>query len=224
MNREEQFKYMTATQKLHSLVFSIATPIVFTVWKLVSGMYGTHWAFDIIIAFITSAIFYNCVYKCLLFICKKSSLLKKWFLGKNYFEGLWIGYYLDNNEKIYYYEFFEQDLEELIIKGTALNENGEHISSWTIIHPYINTNESKFAYYYEMDIIDSPDIAMGYAKATIYWDGKNCAYKLTGYTVGSFLPRKDKFVSIKVQSLKRRSDQQLWLKESFISTVREIEE
>lgn len=213
---------MTATLRAHSLAFSIATPLVFAVWKVISKAYGIHWSLDIIIAFFASAFFYKCIYTSLLFLCKRSVLLKKWFLGKKYFEGLWIGYYFDNSEKIYYYEFFEQDLEELVIKGTAINGKGENVGSWTILHPYINTNESRFAYYYEMDEISSPDITMGYAKATIYWDSHNYANKLSGYTVGGFLPQKEQFVSIRIQVPQRKAEQQQWLKENFNTTVRQI--
>lgn len=213
---------MTPITKAHSLTFAIVTPVVFLIWKSISSIYGLNWILDMLITAIISAKFYELVYKMLLQVYQKLHILKKWLLGQRYFAGLWMGYYSLDGIRTFYYEFFEQSLESLSIKGTAFDENFNQIGSWTIMQPYINIEESKLAYYYEMDELALPDVTLGFAKATIHWDKSGMATKLTGFAVGSFSMKKEPFVSIKVNIPNKPALQQKWLDTKFHESVQEL--
>lgn len=211
---------MTPITKAHSLTFSIATPIVFFIWKSISNLYGFFWLFDIMITAIISITFYSFIYKILLQACQKFHVLKKWLLGQRYFEGLWIGYYTSNGINTFYYEYFEQTLENLSIKGIAFDENYNQLESWTIVNPYINIEESKLAYYYELDELVSPYITLGYVKGTIHWDKHGRASKLTGYSLDSYSTKKEIFISQKVNIPNKPELQQKWIDTNFRGYVK----
>lgn len=206
---------MTPITKAHSLTFSIVTPIVFLIWKTMSNLYGLFWLFDMLITAIISATFYNLVYKTLLQACQKLHILKKWLLGQRYFEGLWMGYYTSDGTYTFYYEFFEQSLENMSIKGIAFDENFNQLESWTVLNPYINIEESKLAYYYEMDELALPNVTLGYAKATIHWDERGKASKLTGFSLDSYSTKKEIFISQKVNIPNKPELQQRWIDTNF---------
>lgn len=213
---------MTPVTKAHSLTFAIVTPVIFLLWKSISNIYGLYWILDMLITGIISATFYDLMYKMLLQACQKLHILKKLLLGHRYFEGLWIGYYTSDGIRTFYYEYFEQSLESLSIKGTAFDENFNQIGSWTIMQPYINIEESKLAYYYEMDELALPDVTLGFAKATIHWDKSGIATKLAGFAVGSFSMEKETFVSKKVNIPNRPALQQKWLDTKFHESIQEL--
>lgn len=213
---------MSPISKAHSLTFAIATPAVFSIWKIASDFYGFSWITDLLVTAIISASFYNFIYKILLLSCQRLHPLKKWLLGRSYIEGLWIGYYTSNGVYTYYYEFFEQTLESTSIKGTGVDKDNNCIGTWTILHPYINVDDSKMTYYYEMDELCSPDVTLGYAKATIHWDKGQNACKLTGFAVDSFSAQKEGFVSIKVNLPNKLELQQKWLQSSFYENVQKL--
>lgn len=205
-------KIMTPLLKAHSLSFSLATTIVYILWKNLETLQTECWIINIIITFILSLSFYRIIYKSIFFSCKRIKTIKKWILGSYYFEGLWIGYYTVDDEVEYYYEIFEQELNSLTIKGKSFDKNKKFTGEWAIINPNLNIADSKFTYYYEMDVASSHDITLGYSRATIYWDSKGRAKKLIGFAIDNYSLNKQLYTSIKVNKL---STYEKWIEDNF---------
>ena len=149
-------------------------------------------------------------------MCKRVNIIKKIILGRNYFEGLWIGYYLVDNEVEFYYEFFEQDLETLTFKGKSFDKNKVYTGEWTIVKPYLNVSDSRLTYYYEMNVVSSDNITLGCSRATIHWDKNWHAQKLVGFAMDSYSINKQPYVSIKINHF---DDIEKWVKDDFWNEV-----
>ena len=157
---------MSPILKAHSLSFAFSTTIIYLLWEKIAIIQTGYWIIKLIITFLLSLSFYKFVFQGFLFLCKRVNIIKKIILGRNYFEGLWIGYYLVDNEVEFYYEFFEQDLESLTIKGKSFDKNKVYTGEWTIVKPYLNVSDSRLTYYYEMNVVSSDNITLGCSRAT----------------------------------------------------------
>lgn len=91
---------MSPITKAHSLAFAIATTCVYSVWHKLTAVQTDWWIINSVITLILSISFYQAVFKLFLFLCQKVRLLRKYILGKFYFEGLWVGYYTVINSAI----------------------------------------------------------------------------------------------------------------------------
>lgn len=214
---------MSPPTKLHSLVFSIATAFVFLLWNCISNFYAAHWLISFIVYFVISAAFYKHLYNIAVIICKEVTCLKKWALGQYYFEGLWIGFYTVNDEKEYYYEIFEQNLEELSIKGVAFDSQDKPVETWSILHPHIDISASKFTYYYELNDFANPEITLGYSCATIFRNRHHDAYKLLGFAVDKYFEGKQSYISVKVDPREYKGHRQEWINTCFFAEVHKQE-
>lgn len=210
---------MTPNLKIHSFSFGISSVIIYNFWKHLYPMETNNFIINFIVTFLVSLSFYKLVFHLILVICKKTRFIKKIVLGKNYFEGLWIGYFIVGSKVEYYYELFEQDLEELTIKGRSFNPNKELTGEWTIHKPIVNVSDSKFTYYYEMDVANSNDVTLGYSKATIYWNKFSLPKKLVGFAVDKYSSEKQPYVSIKVCD---NCDYEQWVNDNFWHRVEEM--
>lgn len=210
---------MTPIFKAHALSFSLATSIVFVFRETILQIKTEFAIINFILSFVMSLTFYKILFKLFLFVCNKSHFVKRIILSDYYFEGLWIGYYIVENEVEYYYEFFEQGLDELTIKGKFFDKNGAYLGEWTILNPNINTLDSKLTYYYEMNVVSSDDITLGYSRATIFYDKHHKAHKLMGFAVDSYSTNKQPYTSLKVLHTGNFEE---WLEENFINEVKKI--
>ena len=118
---------MSPITKAHSLAFAIATTCVYTIWHKLTAIQTDLWIINSVITFILSLSFYQVVFKIFLLLCQKVRLLRKYILGKFYFEGLWIGYYTINDEIEYYHEVVEQDLENISIIGVSYDKDRKSV-------------------------------------------------------------------------------------------------
>ena len=205
---------MMPVSKAHSISFTVASSIVYCLWKYIACIDSNYTIISFLISLFMSYSFYKIIYKLILILCKKIKLVKKFILGKYYFEGLWIGKYNSDEDEEYYYEVFEQDLEGMSIKGEAFDRNKNKICSWTIINPIINIPESKFTYYYEMDNYTTNDIKQGYSRATIFY--KKYAYKLAGFAIDNCCKAKQEYVSIKIKDQSNLED---WINTEFWNQI-----
>ena len=207
---------MSPITKAHSLAFAIATTCVYSVWHKLTAVQTDLWIINSVITLILSISFYQAVFKLFLFLCQKVWPLRKYILGKFYFEGLQIGYYTVNGEVEFYYEVVEQDLENTSIKGVSFDKNHSYVGTWTIINPNYNIEDSRLTYYYEMDVAASGDITLGYSRGTIYWDKHKFAYKETGFAIDSFSPNKQHYIALKTNNIGDIND---WIAQSFWNEV-----
>ena len=210
---------MTPILKIHSVSFGISSVIIYNLGKHLYPLETNSFIINLIVTFLVSLSFYKFVFHLILAICKKTRFIKKIVLGKNYFEGLWIGYFIVDSKVEYYYELFEQNLEELTIKGRSFNKNKELTGEWTIQKPIVNVAGSRITYYYEMDVANSNDVTLGYSKATIYWTKFSLPKKLVGFAVDKFSSEKQQYVSIKVCD---NCDCEQWINDNFWYHIQEI--
>ncbi len=210
---------MSPILKAYSLSFSLATSIVYIIWQSISQLKSGNWFVSFIITFVLSLSFYRFMIKIIFFLCKKIKIVKKLIFGRNYFAGLWIGYFTVDGAVEYYYEIFEQDLDGLTIKGKSFDKNREYSGEWTIIHPNWNIEDSKFTYYYEMDVLTQNDITLGYSRATIYWDKHGKANKLIGFAIDNYSSNKQPYVSVKINDTTSFEN---WIETNFWNNVEKI--
>ena len=188
---------MKPITKVNTYVFAITTSFIYFLWNHISFLNVNSLFLDLLITFIFSLSFYKFVYKLLTFICNNCRLIRKFILGKYYFEGLWIGFYIYNDIPELCYETIEQTLDHITIKGRGFDINGKYISSWIAVEPFIDIEESKITYYYELNELNYDDIAMGLARATIELDKHNKACRCEGFAIDGETTKKQFFLSIK---------------------------
>ena len=188
---------MKPITKLNSYVFALTTSVVYYLWDSLSliSIKSPIWSY--IAIFIFSAGFYKGMYKILFVICNHFQYLKKILLGKSFFEGTWIGFYQYKDKIRLYYEICDQTIGDCSIYGRSFDLDGNHISSWTIVDPYVNVEKSQFSYFYEINDSSSSDFYMGFANSTIIYDKHNKAYRLDGFAVDRDDSSKQSFISIK---------------------------
>ena len=210
---------MKPITKAHSISFAVSTAVVYTIWNRLASIQTNFFIISILVAFATSLTFYKWMFHLLLFLIEHIPILKKIILRKYYFEGIWIGFYTVDNEIEYYYEIFEQSLDETIIKGTAYGTDHKKIGEWTIVNPTLNIAESKLTYYYEMNDISVNDITVGHSRATLHWDKHGYAYKLVGFAIDNFSKEKQEYITTKV---KTTETPQTWVDNNFWVEVEKL--
>lgn len=210
---------MSPVTKAHSFAFALATTCVYTIWLKLAIIQTDQWIINFVITVTLSISFYQAIFKLFLRLCQKIRFLRKYILGRLYIEGLWIGYCIVDDEVEYYYEVVEQDLESISIKGRAFGKDHTYIGDWCIVNPNFNIEDSRIAYYYEMDGAASGDITLGYSRAIIYWDKHNFAYKETGFAIDNFSPNKQHYLSVKINGIKNYND---WITQNFWAEVEKL--
>jgi hypothetical protein len=99
-----------------------------------------------------STAIYTAAAKLLVILLEHVRWLKKFFLGKDDLQGTWIGTYVNvEGERIYTVEHFEQDLENLAIKGKGFNRQGDVTGEWNSITSAIDSVNKKLIYAYTCD-------------------------------------------------------------------------
>ncbi|WP_286335374.1 hypothetical protein [Bacteroides caecimuris] len=209
---------MKPITKAHSIAFSFATAIVYALWGTLSSVQPNSMIASLIITFVLSLTFYRAVFELLLFMSKHILFIKKLILGKYFFEGVWIGFYIVNDEVEYYYEIIEQTFDETTIKGIAFGEDQKSIGEWTISNPNIDISESKLTYYYEMNDISADDITLGHSRATIYWKHGH-AFRLFGFAIDNFSAQKQCYTTVKVKTPKNLQE---WISNNFWEAVKKL--
>lgn len=210
---------MKPITKAHSISFAISTTVVYGIWNRFASIQTNFFIISLLVTFAMSLTFYKLVFYLLLFLCERITTLKKIILSKYFLEGIWIGFYMVDNEIEYYYEIFEQSLDETIIKGVAFGADHENIGEWTIVNPTLNIAESKLTYYYEMNVASVNDITVGHSRATLYWNKYGYAYRLVGFSIDNFSKEKQEYISMKV---KTTENPQAWIDNNFWAAVKKL--
>lgn len=223
VKHHDEVEQMSPVTKLHTLTFSFTTSFVVFLWSYISDFYISNRLLGFIFSFILSASFYKGIYNVIAHICNKIDFVKKWALGRYYFDGLWIGICKVNDDIEYFFEIYEQTVEDLIIKGTEFDSNDNLIGTWIISHPYINILESKFSYYYELSDIENLDITLGYSQGIIHWGKYHLADKVVGFAVDNYSNRKQPYMSVKVNQKEYKNDLYGWIRSNFMSEVHKLD-
>ena len=185
--------------KLHLLVISISTAIIFFIWIQFTDIIVKYPFLAILSSGVISVGFYKLILNGCLILFRKSKFFKKWLLGPYYMEGCWIGFFIGNdNTPRFYYEIFEQTLSTLLIRGKSFKENEYH-GSWTAIDVYIDIKVGRILYIYETDAINNTFVNPGLGKFDFERKSPDKPpFRLIGFTSDLYNPNKLKSIEEKV--------------------------
>lgn len=167
-------------KKYDVFIITFTTTLIFLIWKFIVTLF-TGTKNDIIlwiIGFVSSV----GVYRSIVFLFHSSlkafEPIKKFFLGNEYLNGIWLGYYIDTKgEKKYIVEYYEQDIDTIQIRGYSYNENLELHASWTSTSIAIDVIKGKIFYTYSINGFADNINYIGYAEFD-FERKKYCKYPL----------------------------------------------
>ena len=185
--------------KLHLIVISITTAIIFFIWIKLTDIIIRFPLLSIVSSGVISVGFYRIILNVSLILFRKLKIFKKWLLGPYYMEGCWIGFFIGNdNTPRFYYEIFEQTLSNLLIRGKSFKENEYH-GSWTAIDVYIDIKVGRILYIYETDAIKNTFVNPGLGKFDFERKSPDKPpFRLIGFTSDLYNPNKLKSIEEKV--------------------------
>ena len=183
------------------MVVSGTTLVVFGCWTQLIELIARYPVLSILASGVISVGIYRLIATIFLWLFRKSSYIKKRILGPYYMEGTWVGFFIGHQEKVrFFVEFFEQDLNDLVIRGKAFREeDGKYHGSWVSDNVNINTKLGKISYTYETDAIGNTFVNPGIAQFNIERTSKDqppC--RLIGFTSDLFNPQKLKSFEQKI--------------------------
>lgn len=86
---------------------------------------------------------------------QRCECIKKYFLGNEYLDGIWIGYYVGaSGNKRYIIEYYEQDFDRIQIRGHSYTEELDFHSSWASTSVTIDEQRGKVFYTYSVNGLD----------------------------------------------------------------------
>ncbi len=191
---------MKPSVKLHSIAFGFATALTFALWTQFSKFTSIHEIFKILVGFVASLGLYRAIANAVILLVRRSTTVKKFFLGEQFVGGTWVGYYkgFDGKER-YLIERFEQDIDNIVIRGKSFNELFKDHSSWVANHAYVDVARGKLSYMYEVANLHQPTDTNGVASFTF---GRDDQYSkpimLDGYSIDSHLGKRCKAREIKI--------------------------
>lgn len=183
---------MNPELKFHSIVISLTTFIVFTAWSQLTTLISSSPWVSVFAAGLISLGLYRFIAMVSLSLFRNVPLVKKFILGAKYMEGTWIGFFIGHENKIrYLVETFEQDLGELVIRGTVYRDDGTHHCSYVSQNATIDIRNGKLSYSYDADSVSNTHINPGLARFDLVRESKESPPKrITGYSSDLFHPNK----------------------------------
>lgn len=184
--------YMSPELKFHAIIVSIVTLIVFYIFTQVTAIVSTYPWLTVFSAALISLGLYRFICSIFLTTFRNVTKFKKFILGASYMEGVWVGFFLGHENKIrYLVESFEQDLNELIIRGKVYLEDGTYHCSYVSQKATIDTKNGKLSYSYDADAITNTHINPGLARFEIERESRESKpHRITGYSSDLFNSKK----------------------------------
>lgn len=137
--------------KLNSIAFAISTSVVFSLWQILLKSQGTNPLIITIVGVIVSLGLYRITANFIILLIQESTWIKRKFLGPQFLEGTWVGFYIGpSGNQRYLIEKFEQEIDSLVIRGKSFDENLNYHSSWTSSSVNIDVNNGRITYMYEL--------------------------------------------------------------------------
>lgn len=183
---------MTAELKFHSTIISITTLFMFSLWKYTSLLETNYPWLSVAVAGVMTLGIYRGFSAIVLMFFRKNKMVKKFFLGPYYMEGIWVGFFVGHQNKIrYIVEAIEQGLSELVIRGQVFRDDKTYHCSYTSQDASINLKEGRLSYSYNADTIGNTHINPGLARFDLGRTSKDSSPDtLTGYSSDLFHPNK----------------------------------
>lgn len=147
---------MKISTKINTIAIGAAATVVLSLWNLWdSSKDQLSWKDDpfleVVVGAFLSTAFFRLVLEGIIWLTKKSKLVKKYILGAEYLEGTWVGFYINGDNHLrYYIETVEHDLynESLIVSGQGFDEHRRHHARWEVISSKIDVQDGKLFYMY----------------------------------------------------------------------------
>lgn len=183
---------MSPELKFHSIVISLTTLIIFSIWTQFPAQITQYPWLSVIASGIISIGLYRFIASTFLALFRKLQFVKKFILGPSYLEGLWIGFFVGHNNEIrHIVETFEQDLNELVIRGKVFRSDGTYHCSYVSKDATFDTKNGKLTYSYDADTLNNTHINPGLARFEVDRDSKEASpTRLTGYSSDLFHSKK----------------------------------
>ena len=182
---------MSPELKFHSIIISITTLIMFTIWIKVTSFIVAYPLLSVFLAGIFSLGVYRFLTTIFLSLFRNIIFIKKFILGSSYMEGTWVGFFVGHQNKIkYIVETFEQNLTELKIRGNMYNNKILH-GSYISHDVTIDIKNGTISYLYDADVMTNTHNNPGLAKFNFERPNKESPpNRLTGYSSDLFSPTK----------------------------------
>lgn len=193
---------LTPSVKLNSISFAISTAIVFATWTKLFELSQLNVTYKILLGGLISLGLYRLIATIIIFLVKKSNLVKEYFLGQYYLEGTWVGFYIGvSGKERFIIERFEQDIDTLIIRGKSFDELTKYHATWTASSVNIDIINGRISYMYECLPINDKSNNNGIA---IFNFERNDQYSpskgLTGFSADLHLGQRVRAMEVKISN------------------------
>ncbi len=177
---------MRAIYKINSVILILTAMVLVAIWvEISSNPFVTQYYISSIVV---SGIFSVGMFRTLFFLfnvlLNNFTILKKLILAEQYIEGCWIGFFKSKDNEIRLYcEYFEQSLDNIVIRGNSFYEDGNFHATWKAENVTLNAENGTLNYSYYADPINNSIINPGYASFSLRRKTKYSApYEMIGYS------------------------------------------
>lgn len=197
---------MKPLMRFNAIVISISTLIVFGLWYEISALIlqypdwftnpsnKTYNWIGVLLTGLTSIGIYRIIYTLTAFVINNCKKIKELVFSSYYLEGTWIGFYIGVlGKERYFIETFEQNLDGIVIKGIAYDENSNLHSFWTSESINLDATKGEISYQYKVRSTKEKTDPNGIAYFSFIRDNnkKPCS-TLVGFSADSHLTKKCK--------------------------------
>lgn len=186
--------------RFHSIVLSVTTLVVFSLWELFESYSLNYPILKIAFAAIISIGFYRILMLIIKSIVLNIRFLKKCIFGTQYIEGVWVGFFMGKSDNVrFYIETFEQDFESITIRGKGFRENEGYFGSWISESVNFDNKKGTLNYTYKADALSNTFVNPGLAEFVIERRKNNAPpYRLFGFSADLYDPKKMKSFEEKI--------------------------
>ena len=172
---------MEKYNKYRSIIFTLSTAMIFGIWSQLQSLLVTYSKEKIIWGFLLGTVVslgsYRLVLKIIEYLVINCKFVKKKIFGRSYMDGIWVGAYMGGDGKLrYIIEYFEQDFNSFVIRGTCYYENKKYKGEWKSNNVSIDEEKGEISYTYDTLMIEGNLKAIGFAVFT-FGRQENASYK-----------------------------------------------
>jgi len=211
-------------KRIYNVSLVVTSVFVYVVWGWVS-QWGLNNVTDptvrqtakIFIDFILAYGFFHFFNGILIMIANNVFWIKKMVLGSTYIEGIWVGYYLNEDEASFYKARIEQTLDGVYVTGEDYFDDGELCRIWrsdSLVS--INENEHSLTYIFKVkhttQTAENPGIA--YFRLENQGTASRRPTRLSGGTLNFGAQNEETTIATKVASLPSKMTHQQLIKKA----------
>lgn len=142
---------MNDSKRFNGVVISVTAAAAYFLWNRLGNLPISSEFIQMLIGFPMTYGTFKLIVLGVEEISSKWRLLRKFFLGRSYLEGTWVGFYISPTGKPRFFrEVIEQDLDSIVIKGRSNDENNHFYARWNSESVEINEKKKKLQYLYRI--------------------------------------------------------------------------